>query len=196
MATLEERLRSRFEWGLIVDIRPPDLETRLAILQRKAETRRASIPDDALYAIARRAPTNIRELEGVLNKVLMLASVENTPVTLELVEVALRDHAASRPEVGIDDVLTVVARHYRITLGELRGPSRSQRIARPRQVAMYLIRQETDLSLAKIGDALGGRDHSTVLYACDRITDLAEEDETLRRELVTLREGLYEGVPA
>ena len=190
MATLEDRLRSRFEWGLIVDIRPPDLETRMAILQRKAEGRRRPIPDDVLYLIAQRVPTNIRELEGVLNKVLMLASVENAPITPELVEVAVVDLASSRPEVSVNQVIDVVTRHYQLTRDELESSSRRRRIARPRQIAMYLLREETDLSLAKIGELFGGRDHTTVLYACDRITDLADEDETFRRELLALREQL------
>jgi chromosomal replication initiator protein len=190
MATLEDRLRSRFEWGLIVDIRPPDLETRMAILQRKAEGRRRQIPDDVLYLIAQRVPTNIRELEGVLNKVLMLAAVENASLTPELVEVAVADLASTRPEVSAEQVINLIAHHFQLTLEELESSSRSRRIARPRQVAMYLIREETDLSLAKIGDLFGGRDHSTVLYAHERITDLAEEDETFRRELLALREQL------
>ncbi|MGD1991593.1 MAG: chromosomal replication initiator protein DnaA [Anaerolineae bacterium] len=190
MATLEDRLRSRFEWGLIVDIRPPDLETRIAILQRKAEGRRRPIPDDVLYLIAQQVPTNIRELEGVLNKVLMLASVENAPVTPELVKMAVADLASGRPEVSAEQVIDAVSHHYQLTREELESPSRSRRIARPRQVAMYLIREETDLSLAKIGELFGGRDHTTVLYAYERITDLAEEDETFRRELLALREQL------
>ena len=190
MATLEGRLRSRFEWGLIVDIRPPDLETRMAILQQKAEGRRQRVPDDVLYLIAQRVPTNIRELEGVLNKVLMLASVEDAPLTPELVEVAVADLASTRPEVSPEQVINAIAHHYQLTLEELESSSRSRRIARPRQVAMYLIREETELSLAKIGELFGGRDHSTVLYAHERVTDLAEEDETFRRQLLALREQL------
>jgi chromosomal replication initiator protein len=190
MATLEDRLRSRFEWGLIVDIRPPDLETRMAILQQKAEGRRQRVPDDVLYLIAQRVPTNIRELEGVLNKVLMLASVEDAPLTPELVEVAVADLASTRPEVSPEQVINAIAHHYQLTLEELESSSRSRRIARPRQVAMYLIREETELSLAKIGELFGGRDHSTVLYAHERVTDLADEDETFRRELLALREQL------
>ncbi len=194
MATLEKRLRSRFEWGLMVDIRPPDLETRLAILQRKAEIGKAVVPDEVLYLIAQRVQTNIRELEGTLNKALMLAAVENVPLTPQLVEFALEDLVSSHPDIDSDQIISTVARYYRLDLEELCGPSRSRRVARPRQIAMHLMRQESDLSLSQIGDTLGGRDHTTVLYGCERITTLAEEDETVRRELIAIREQLYQGV--
>jgi chromosomal replication initiator protein len=191
MGTLEKRLQSRFEWGLMVDIRPPDLETRMAILREKAVGKRIDISYDALYLIAQRVQTNIRELEGVLNKTAMLASLENMPLSLELVEMALKDLAASHPEVNADQIVSTVARYYNLELEELQGRSRSRRIARPRQIAMYLLRQESDLSLSQIGEITGGRDHTTVLYAHDRIIELAEEDEDIRRQINTIREQLY-----
>jgi chromosomal replication initiator protein len=196
MAMLEERLRSRFEWGLMVDVRPPDLETRIAILQSKSQAKGAALPGEALYLIAERIQTNIRELEGALNKVLMLCNVAGTPPTAHLVEAALVDLAAARPEVDADQIIHVVAHYYGVERAGLEGPSRKQGIARPRQVAMYLMRQETDLSLSETGQTLGGRDHSTVLHACNRISALADEDDATRRDLLELRERLYRHTPA
>ncbi|MBN1180178.1 MAG: chromosomal replication initiator protein DnaA [Anaerolineae bacterium] len=191
MATLEKRLQSRFEWGLTVDIHPPDLETRVAILQQKANTKDVSVDTDALYLIAQQVQTNIRELEGVLNKALMLASLENRTLTPRLAEAALKGMAAARPEITGDRILDVVARYYQLNVDEMQSVSRSRRIARPRQIAMFLMRQESDLSLSQIGDVFGGRDHTTVLYACDRVADLSEENDDVRRQLNAIRETLY-----
>ncbi|MGD1995145.1 MAG: chromosomal replication initiator protein DnaA [Anaerolineae bacterium] len=193
IATLEERLRSRFEWGLMVDVSPPELETRLAILRRKAEAQGAGVPDEVLYAIAERVQMNIRELEGTLNKVLMLSNVGGKPLTPELVDVALADLRPSRSEIDGDQIKAAVARYYGLGQDELCGPSRKRRISRPRQLAMYLMRQETDKSLSQIGTALGGRDHTTVIHGCNRINSLIEENETLRRELLAIREQLHRG---
>jgi chromosomal replication initiator protein len=195
LAALEERLRSRFEWGLIVDIRPPELETRIAILQQKAEGREREVPTDVLYVIAQRVQSNVRELEGTLNKVLAISSVNDVPLTPQLVEAALADWRGSLPEITAEQVFHTVAQFYRLTEDELCGSSRVQRLARPRQVAMYLMRQEAHLSLSQIGAALGGRDHTTVLHACERISALLERDDTLRQEVLTLRERLYQGDP-
>jgi len=187
---LEERLRSRFEWGLMVDVPPPALETRIAILQRKAEMRGVAIPEDTLYFVAQRVQTNVRELEGVLNKLLMLAQLRQVAPDVRLAEAALADIAAARPTLTVQQVLEAVSEHYRLAIEDLTGPSRVRRLARPRQIAMYLMRAETDASLSQIGRALGGRDHSTVLHACERIARLVEEDETLRREVQAIRERL------
>ncbi|HHS97854.1 MAG TPA: chromosomal replication initiator protein DnaA [Chloroflexi bacterium] len=194
MPTLEERLRSRFEWGLMVDVPPPALETRIAILQRKAEIRGVVLPEETLYFIAQRVQTNIRELEGVLNKLLILAQIHQEEPNLNLAQAALADIAAARPTVSADQILEAVSRYYQIDREDLIGPSRARRFARPRQIAMYLMREETAASLSRIGQELGGRDHSTVLHACERIARLVEEDEQLRREVAAIREALYHSV--
>lgn len=196
LATLEERLRSRFEWGLTVDIQPPELETRIAILQRKAEGWATAVPDGILYLIAERVQSNIRELEGALNRVLAMATLTAQPLTPELTLTALADLTAhARAEVTPERVLQAVSAFYRISMEELAGPSRQQRLARPRQVACYLIRQETDASLSQIGQVLGGRDHSTVLHACERIAALMDTDQGLRREVQAVRERLHKEAP-
>jgi chromosomal replication initiator protein len=192
MATLEERLRSRFEWGLMVDVRPPELETRIAILRRKAEARGAVLPDDVLYLIAEQVQMNIRELEGTLNKVLMLSEVEGQPLTPQMVETALIDLEPRRPDVNGDEIKNAVAGYYGLDLEELCGSSRRREVARPRQIAMYLMREETESSFSQIGKALGGRDHTTVIHGHEKIDSLIEEDETLRRELLAIREQLYQ----
>ncbi|HEY76338.1 MAG TPA: chromosomal replication initiator protein DnaA [Thermoflexia bacterium] len=191
MPMLEERLRSRFEWGLMVDVPPPTLETRIAILQRKAEIRGITLPEETLYFIAQRVQTNVRELEGVLNKLLILAQLYQEEPSIHLAQAAMQDIAAARPTVSAEQILETVARHYQISQGDLTGPSRARRFARPRQIAMYLMREETSASLSQIGRALGGRDHSTVLHACERVARMIEEDEHLRREVAAIREALH-----
>ncbi|MFQ6102150.1 MAG: chromosomal replication initiator protein DnaA [Anaerolineae bacterium] len=191
MITLEERLCSRFEWGLIADIQPPDLETRIAILRSKAATCGASVPDEILDLIASRIQSNIRELEGALNRVLALSRLTHQPLTLEVTETALSNLLPQRSELTAAQIIEEVSRHFDIGIPALRGRSRSRAIARPRQIAMYLIREETGASLPQIGAVLGGRDHTTVLYGCERIADLIEEDVGLRREVIALRQRLY-----
>jgi chromosomal replication initiator protein len=191
MITLEERLCSRFEWGLIADIQPPDLETRTAILRFKAAAQRASVPDEILDLIASRIQSNIRELEGALNRVLALSRLTHQPLTLEVAEAALSNLLPQHSKLTSDQIIEAVAQHFGLEVAALRGRGRSQTIARPRQIAMYLVREETGASLPQIGALLGGRDHTTVLYGCDRIADLIEEDTSLRREIVTLRQRLY-----
>jgi chromosomal replication initiator protein len=191
MVTLEERLCSRFEWGLIADIQPPDLETRIAILQSKAESRGASVPDDILALIASRIQSNIRELEGALNRVVAMARLTHQPLTPELAETALGELAPHRSKLTEAQILDTVADHFGVERAAFEGRSRSRAIARPRQVAMYLLREETGASLPRIGALLGGRDHTTVLYGCERIADLIEEDAEMRREVVRLRQRLY-----
>jgi chromosomal replication initiator protein len=196
MATLEERLRSRFEWGLMVDIQPPELETRIAILRRKSEGWKTAVPDEILYLIAERIQSNIRELEGALNRILATTNLTAGPLTVEMARVALIDMMApARQVVTADAILHAVIAFYRLTEKDLTGPSRSRQIARPRQIAMYLMRQETDASLSQVGEVLGGRDHTTVIHACERITDLMDEDEGFRREVQSIRERLYRKVP-
>jgi chromosomal replication initiator protein len=192
MATLEERLRSRFEWGLMVDIQPPELETRIAILQRKAENWATAVPDEILYLIAERFQSNIRELEGALNRILAMSTLTARPLSVELAVSALADLTArTRKAVTTQAILQTVAAFYQLTENEMTCTNRSQRITRPRQIAMHLMRQETEASLSQIGNLLGGRDHTTVIHACDRIATLLDEDEMLRREVQSIRDRIY-----
>ncbi len=192
MVTLEERLRSRFEWGLIVDIQPPNFETRLAILQTKAEQLRADIPNDVLEFIAANIERNIRELEGALNQLLAMTRLTGQSLNLETTQNALADLLPNPPELSSEEILKAVADYYNLTVKDLRGARRTRRIALPRQIAMYLIREETDASYPQIGAQLGGRDHTTILYGYERINSQIEEDSQLRREIMTLKSQLYE----
>jgi chromosomal replication initiator protein len=191
MSTLEERLCSRFEWGLIADIQPPNLETRIAILRSKAATSGACIPDDILSLVASRVQSNIRELEGALNRVIALSQLTLQPLTIEVAEAALSNLLPQRSKLTPAQIIEAVADHFELELSAFQGRSRSRAIARPRQIAMYLLREEVGASLPQIGDLLGGRDHTTVLYGCERISDLLEKDAELRREVVNLRQDLY-----
>lgn len=191
MSTLEERLRSRFEWGLIADIQPPDLETRIAILRSKSAACRAEVPNEILTLIASRIQSNIRELEGALNRVLALSNLTDQPLTPEVAETALSNLLPQHSKLTPEQIVETVARHFGVEVAAFEGRSRSQAIARPRQVAMYLLRKETGASLPQIGAMLGGRDHTTVMYGCERIADLIEEDVGLRREVLALRKQLY-----
>jgi len=189
--TLDERLRSRFEWGLTADIQPPDLETRLAILRSKAERTGRQVPDDILEGIARRVQSNIRELEGALNRILAFADLSGTPLTPQLVEVALADLLPQRSDVEPEKIIELVAREWQTTVEALLGRDRSQKIAQPRQVAMYLLRKETDASLPQIGEVLGGRDHTTVMYAIEKIAGDIETKTDLRKRVVSVKQQLY-----
>ncbi len=191
MLTLEERLRSRFEWGLAADIQPPDFETRLAILQSKAERMGYSLPDPILEDIAHRFQTNIRELEGALTRLMAYADLRGMVLDEKLVEYALADLMPEAREIEPERILRTIAQEYGLSLEELLSQSRSQRVAFPRQVAMYMLREEAELSLPKIGEMLGGRDHTTVMYGHDKITDLLEQDKNLRRKIVNIQEILY-----
>ncbi|MBN1486269.1 MAG: chromosomal replication initiator protein DnaA [Anaerolineae bacterium] len=191
MVTLEERLRSRFEWGLIVDIQPPDFETRVAILRAKAEKLNTQVSDDIITYIATHVERNIRELEGALNRVLAMSRLTGIPLTVESAERALTDLMPNRPKLSGLEIINAVAHHYGITLEDIQGPRRSRRIAGPRQIAMYLLREETNASLPQIGAQLGGRDHTTIMYGCDRIRERLENDDKLRREMLALKANLY-----
>ena len=176
IATLEERLRSRFEWGLITDIQPPDLETRIAILRKKVTTDRIAIADpEVLTFIAGRVSTNIRELEGALTRVVAFSSLTGLELTVELAEQVLRDlfpHGDAVPAVTITRIQEAVSDRFGLSIVELCSQRRSQAVAYPRQVAMYLSRELTDASLPKIGKEFGGRDHTTVIHATSKITRL------------------------
>jgi chromosomal replication initiator protein len=191
MVTLEERLRSRFEWGLTADIQPPDFETRVAILRYKRERGGYQLPDEMLELIARRVQSNIRELEGALTRVAAFANLSGEPVTTRLIESALADLLPRRNEVGAEDVVRMVAESFGVTLDRMLGRDRTKQVAVPRQIAMYLLREEANMSLPQIGEVLGGRDHTTIMYGCEKVADMLERDDRLRRQLVEIREHLY-----
>jgi chromosomal replication initiator protein len=183
IATLEERLRSRFEWGLITDIQPPDLETRIAILRKRVTTDRIAVTDpEVLTFVAGRVSTNIRELEGALTRVVAFSSLTGLQLTVDLAEQVLRDlfpQGDEIPEVTIRSIQVAVSDRFGLTVSELCSPRRSQAVAYPRQVAMYLSRELTDSSLPKIGKEFGGRDHTTVIHATSKITRLISEDRSV-----------------
>lgn len=191
MSTLEERLRSRFEWGLIADIQPPDIETRLAILRFKAERLGKQVPDEVLELIAKQMQSNIRELEGALNRIVAYADLRGTKLSVELVDMALTDLIPKRRELEADQIIDTVAEAFGVPVERLLSRERSRQVALPRQVAMYLLREEADISLPQIGEALGGRDHTTVMYGCGKVADLIEEDDRLRRQVVDIRDVIY-----
>ena len=191
IVTLEDRLCSRFEGGLIADIQPPDLETRIAILQFKRESLPIPVPDQVIEHIAHKFMSNVRELEGALNRVVAEAMSERQPLTIESATVALQGMLINRRECTPESVIEAVADFYSLSPEDLKGRSRTQKVVKPRQIAMYLARQETEASLPKIGKALGGRDHTTVLYSLRKIGDLTERDEMLRREVLAIKKMLY-----
>jgi len=191
MVTLEERLRSRFEWGLIVDIQSPDYETRMAILQTKAEKLDIEVPNDLLSYIATNIESNIRELEGALNRVIAVSQLTDLPLDKNVAEKALASLLPNRPEISAEDIIKTVGVFYNVTPEELRSSRRTRRIAHPRQVVMYLMREETDASLPRIGAELGGRDHTTVLYGYERVRARVEQDNQFKRELMVLKGKLY-----
>jgi len=189
--TLEDRLVSRFEWGLITDIQQPDYETRLAILRKKVERENMSIPDDVLGLIADSVKSNIRELEGSLVKLLVHASVYKQDITNEMARDVLKDFIKSTPKkTSITLIQKVVSQHYRVPVESMRSKVRTARLAFPRQVAIFLARDMTSASLAQIGQRFGGRDHTTVIHACHKISDLVERDVSLRSTIGQLRKEL------
>jgi len=184
LEALEDRLRNRFEWGLITDVQPPDLETRIAILRKKAALERLTAPPDVLEFIASKIQTNIRELEGALIRVTAFASLNDQPVDLTLSEIVLKDliPEGSEPEITASLIIAQTASYFGLSIDDLCGPSRSRNLVTGRQIAMYLCRELTDLSLPKIGQQFGGRDHTTVMYANNRIrAELAERRSTFNQ---------------
>lgn len=189
LATLEDRLRTRFEWGLITDVQPPELETRIAILRKKAQMERLAVPDDVLELIASSIERNIRELEGALIRVTAFASLNKTQIDKSLAEIVLRDLIAdaSTMQISAATIMAATAEYFDTTVEELRGPGKTRALAQSRQIAMYLCRELTDLSLPKIGQAFG-RDHTTVMYAQRKIlSEMAERREVFDhvKELTT-----------
>ena len=190
---LEDRLRSRFEWGLIADISTPDVETRTAILRAKAEVQHVAVPPQVIDFLAQRIASNVRELEGALTRIVAYATLNAQPVTIQLAQDMLQNilYNPRRQTISPERVVETVARHYNVPVEQLRGRARDRQIVLPRQIAMYLMREETEAPLLRIGEALGGRDHSTVLHGCDKIErEMAENDE-FRRDIGALRESLY-----
>jgi chromosomal replication initiator protein len=170
ITNLEERLRSRFAWGLIADVQPPDFETRVAILRKKIEKEPIHVPDDVIYFIAEQVPTNIRELEGALIRVAAYSLLEDKVISLEMTKVVLKDMVKEATKIiSMEMIQKSVANHYQISLAELRAKRRNKNIVFPRQMAMYLARQLTKMSLPEIGNSFGGKDHTTVLHACKKI---------------------------
>jgi chromosomal replication initiator protein len=188
LSTLEDRLRTRFEWGLLADIQPPDLETRIAILQKKAAQERLFAPPDVLEFIASRISNSIRELEGALIRVTAFASLTRAPVALGLAEEVLRDFIpdGSAPDITADQIMASTADYFGVSLEDLRGHSRSRVLVNARQVAMYLCRELTDLSLPRIGQAFGGRDHTTVMHADRKIRQQMAERRSLYNQIAEL----------
>ena len=185
---LEERLESRFVWGMTAAVEPPELETRVAILMKKAEREKVFIPSDAAFFIAERVRSNVRELEGALKRVIANANFTGRSITIDQVKQALRDLIAIQDrQVGVDNIQKTVADYYKLRLGELLSKKRNRSVARPRQVAMALSKDLTSHSLPEIGDAFGGRDHTTVLHACRKIDELKELNPDIKEDYRNLK---------
>jgi chromosomal replication initiator protein len=191
--TLEERLRSRFEWGLIADLTAPDLETRIAILRAKAEEQGTPITSDVIEFIARKIVSNIRELEGALNRIVAYASMGAMPISIELAQAVLSNvlYNPKKRQVTPERIAQAVSEYYGVGLDQLKGQKREKSIVVPRQIAMFLMREETDVSLLRIGAELGNRDHSTVLHACGKINREMQVNDEMRREVAAVRELIY-----
>ncbi|NMB40320.1 MAG: chromosomal replication initiator protein DnaA [Firmicutes bacterium] len=182
--TLEERLRSRFQWGLITDINPPDLETRIAILRKKSLQEGIVIADDVLTFIAQKIENNIRELEGALIRIIAFASLEDRSIDLKVAEEALKDFfTKTKKPITVKKIMSTTANHFKITVEDIKSRRRTQNISLPRQIAMYICRELTDLSLPRIGDEFGGKDHTTVLHAHRKISSNLNDDENIIRHV-------------
>jgi chromosomal replication initiator protein len=192
--TLEDRLRSRFEWGLIADIQPPDLETRIAILKKKAELEDIEIDDEILLFIAKRIESNIRELEGALIRIMAYASLTNNQLSLSIADEALKDILSNNQpkEITIPLIQQVVSQYFDLKIDDFKSKKRNRSIAFPRQIAMYLSRELTDQSLPKIGEEFGGRDHTTVIHAYDKIQQDMKKDSQLSKTIDDLIKKIRE----
>ncbi len=195
MSTLENRLRSRFEWGLITDIQAPDLETRLAILEAKCTVHGVALSYTILERIAGLVPTNIRELEGALTKVLAHASFSGIHLTVDRIEAILADMVPLRAQASPEEVMALVARYCEISLDELASPSRKRDIVQARQIAMYLLRSELNLSFANVGALFGGRDHATVMHSVEKIEGLLQSDDQVQSAVDSLRSQIVSPQP-
>ena len=192
--TLEDRLRSRFEWGLIADIQPPDYETRIAILRKKADRDHLVVPDDVMAYIAKNIVSNIRELEGALTRIVAYATLTNQDISLELTEKSMKDVYSENAQAPLtpDLIQEIVARHYNIRVEDIQGNKKPKNIAFPRQVSMYLCRKLLDISLPKIGDSFGGRDHTTVIHAISKIEKQMENNKKKKKTIIQLEKEIKE----
>ena len=180
-------MKSRFGWGLTIAIEPPELETRVAILMRKAAENRIHLPNEVAFFIAKRLRSNVRELEGALNRVIANANFTGRPITIDFVREALRDLLALQEKlVTVDNIQKTVADYYKIKVADILSKRRSRSVARPRQVAMALAKELTNHSLPELGNAFGGRDHTTVLHACRKIEQLREESHDIKEDYKNL----------
>ncbi|MBZ0166363.1 MAG: chromosomal replication initiator protein DnaA, partial [Candidatus Omnitrophica bacterium] len=187
ISNLEERLTSRFSWGLITDIQPPDFETRVAILRKKMETETVRVPDDVIFFIAEQIQSNIRELEGALIRVAAYALLEEKPISLDMAKLILKDMVRESSKIiSVEMIQKVVAQFFAVTLTDLRAHKRNKNIVLARQVAMYLSRNLAQMSFPEIGNAFGGKDHTTVLHSCKKITAAIEKDEDLKTSILKL----------
>ncbi len=188
---LEDRLRSRFEWGLIADIQPPDMETKMAILHKKAALESVILPDDVCNFMALRITSHIRELEGALTRLIAFASLMRTEINLELAQKVLRDSLSEiGGEITVDDIIKAVALHFRLKINDLKGRRRTKAIAWARQVSMYISREITDSSFPEIGQKTGGRDHSTVMYACEKVIREMERKPEVQQQVEAIRSSI------
>ncbi|MBM6859022.1 chromosomal replication initiator protein DnaA [Clostridium saudiense] len=183
--TLEDRLRSRFEWGLIADIQAPDFETRMAILKKKADVEKLDVPNEVMVYIATKIKSNIRELEGALIRIVAYSSLTNRDITVDLASEALKDIISNKQNknITIDIIQDVVAAYFNLRVEDLKSQRRTRNVAYPRQIAMYLSRKLTDMSLPKIGEEFGGRDHTTVIHAYEKISESLNNDESLQHTI-------------
>ena len=193
MPLLEDRLRSRFEWGLIADIQPPDIEIRLAILRSKADETGYPFPDDVVQFIAQRFQSNIRELEGALNRVAAYCQLKGVKPSLDMATIALAEflHKNGAHTPGVASVISSVARYYEVQIDELEGPRRTKKVALARQTAMYILREQSRLSFLDIGRALGNRDHTTILHGYQKIAQMLDQDASLRRAVAEITAELH-----
>ncbi|MFZ1832850.1 MAG: chromosomal replication initiator protein DnaA, partial [Pseudomonadales bacterium] len=188
---LEERLKSRFGWGLTVAVEPPELETRVAILMKKAEQANIDLPREAAFFVAQRIKSNVRELEGALKRVIASSQFMHRRIDIDLIKESLRDLLALQDkQVSLDNIQRTVAEYYKIKLSDLLSKRRSRSVARPRQLAMALAKELTNHSLPEIGEGFGGRDHTTVLHACRKIKELREYDSDIREDHKNLYRSL------
>jgi len=191
MPDIEERLRSRFEWGLIADLQPPDVETRIAILRKKSEDERIALPEDVIHFLATTMKNNIRELEGSLVRVGAYSSLTGQTITLDMAKNVLRDLIGDKKKiVSIEDIQEAVGSKYHLKIADLKSRRRSKTLVHPRQIAMYLCRELTDASFPEIGRQFGGKDHTTIIHACRQITKAKEADSTLHTTLEGLKEQI------
>ncbi|WP_300696580.1 chromosomal replication initiator protein DnaA [uncultured Clostridium sp.] len=183
--TLEDRLRSRFEWGLIADIQAPDFETRMAILKKKADVEKLNVPNEVMVYIATKIKSNIRELEGALIRIVAYSSLTNRDITVDLATEALKDIISNKQNkcITIDLIQDIVANYFNLRVEDLKSQRRTRNVAYPRQIAMYLSRKLTDMSLPKIGEAFGGRDHTTVIHAYEKISEALNNDQSLEHTI-------------